>query len=79
MKHHRSPSGKRVDSRWHEGRQNARETAVDIREFSDFDRVRYNLETAGITGQDYDGTYRPSRPITGLLENYIDVRELRNR
>lgn len=79
MKHHRTKSGKSVDSRWHTFRANARRTAVSELEFAPSDRVRYDLDTARITGKEYPETFQFSRPLTVLLNNSVDVRDLRNR
>jgi cysteinyl-tRNA synthetase len=75
----RSESGKKVDQEWHQFRQNAREGAMDIKEFSDSEQLRYNLDTAGITGQDNPRTYTFRRAVDIFGVNGVDVRELRNR
>ncbi len=75
----RSESGKRVDADYHQFRQEARESAFSINEFSDEEINRYNLETARITGRENPRTYTVNRPIDLLGTNGIDLRTLFNR
>jgi hypothetical protein len=75
----RTKSGKRIDSRWHSFREQARRTAVSPEEFAPSDRVHYDLDTAGITGKDNPRTYTHNRPTNLVYTNEIDVRELRDR
>ncbi len=75
----RSESGKRVDAGYHQFRQEARESAFSINEFSDEEINRYNLETARITGRENPRTYTVNRPIDLLGTNGIDLRTLYNR
>lgn len=75
----RDDSGEKVDSRWHKFRASARRTAFDPSAFSDGDRIRYDLDTARITGQDNPRTYYIDRSIDLLGSNGTDVRDLDNR
>jgi len=70
---------KPLDSEWHKFRQEARESAFSINEFSDEEINRYNLETARITGKENPRTYTVNRPIDLLGVNGIDLRTLFNR
>jgi len=59
-------AGKVTDSRWHNFRERARREAFSPEEFSDSDRVRYNLDddarisSANITGQNNPASYNGS-------------------
>jgi len=75
----RSENMKPLDSEWHKFRQEARESAFSINEFSDEEINRYNLETARITGKENPRTYTVNRPIDLLGVNGIDLRTLFNR
>jgi len=82
MQFSRSPDARPVDSDWHRGRQAARETAyngnLDLF-FSDEEQIRYELDTAQITGASNPQTYTVNRPIDLLGTNGLDLRELFNR
>jgi len=62
----RSRCLKPIWSEWHESRQEARETAFSINEFGESEKVKYDLDTAGITGQDNIKSYK-YRPAIDLL------------
>lgn len=79
MQFSRSPSAKRIDSRWHKARIDARHEAFSVNEFSDSEIARYDLDTARITGQDNPRSYTVNRPIDLLGTNGIDLRTLFNR
>jgi len=79
MQFARGETAKPVDSRWHRARINARKTAFSVDEFSDEDVLRYDLDTAGITGEDNPRTYTVNRPIDLLNENGLDLRRFKNR
>jgi len=74
-----SPSGKRIDSEWHTRRHQARTTTINLNQWSDEDIIRWNLDTAGITGRDVKRTYTLKRPYDTLGENGFDVRQLPDR
>ena len=57
MLHSRDNSGRKVDSDWHHFREKARRTSFSKEEFSDIDQERYDLDTAGITGEDNPESY----------------------
>ena len=78
----RSESLKPVWSEWHKNRINARRTAFSIDEFGDIDITKYDLDTAGITGQDNPESYSYDRPLNGengTPDNGTDVRSFNNR
>ena len=79
MQFARSTSGKKVDRRWHKARISARREAFSVEEFSDEEIIRFDLDTAGITGKDNPRTYTVNRPIDLLNENGLDLRRLQNR
>lgn len=58
MMHQRSNGGRGVHAEWHEFRDEARRTAFSAEEFSEIDQERYDLDTAGITGEDNPETYQ---------------------
>ena len=62
----RSEGLKPIWAEWHESRQEARETAFSINEFGETEKVKYDLDTAGITGQDNIDSYK-YRPAIDLL------------
>jgi len=75
----RSEGLKRLDERWHNARIEARRNAFSVEEFSDADRVAYDLDTAQITGKDNPLTYRIDRPVDILDSNGADVRDMEDR
>ncbi|UXF50639.1 hypothetical protein 7908G4C8_33 [Haloquadratum phage sp.] len=74
-----SASAKAVDKEWHKFRQSAREDAFSLGAFSNNDIIRYNLNTAGITGEDNPRTYTFTRQLDVFGRNGIDIRDLRDR
>ncbi len=79
MQFRRSESVKRTDREWHSFRHAARKNAFSVNEFSDEEIVRFDLETARITGRDNPRTYLFNRAIDVFGSNGTDIRELRNR
>jgi|APHM01.1.fsa_nt_gi hypothetical protein len=79
MQFARSETGKKVDRRWHKARISARREAFSIEEFSDEEIIRFDLDTAGITGKDNPRTYTVNRPIDLLDKNGLDLRRMHNR
>lgn len=76
----RSENLKPIDSRWHEFRQNARETAFSIEQFGPIERERYDLDTAEITGAENPRTYTTEDPLeVGTGAEQFDVRDLVDR
>jgi len=75
----RSRGSRAVSTDWHEFRLNARRNAYSKEEFSDEENIRYNLDTARITGRENPDTYTVDRPIDLLGTNGIDLRELRSQ
>jgi hypothetical protein len=78
----RSPGARAVDADWHEQRQRAREQAYsgDLDAFfSNTEIIKYNLETAQITGEDNPRLYIFNRAIDVFGVNGTDVRTLRDR
>lgn len=73
MQHHRDNSGSPVWASWHAGRQDARETAMDVDEFSDGEVEQFDLDTARITGRENPDTYT-TEPYGKGREPY-DIRE----
>lgn len=57
MVQHERGNGKFVWSSWHRRRQEARETAMSEEEFSEQEQNAFDLDTAGITGEDNPETY----------------------
>lgn len=72
----RAESAKPVDADWHEFRQTARKTAFSPDEFSETEKVKYDLDTARITGEENPRTYTVDRPIDNLMDNGTDIRTL---
>ncbi len=70
-----SNDSKKIRKDWHTFRENARQTAFGPEEFAPSDRIEYDLDDAGITGEDNDRTYTYDRPVDILGENGTDVRE----
>ena len=63
---------------WHEKREDARRNAFSVDEFGETDKVKFDLETAGITGEDNPRTYQFDRPLNEERRG-IDVRDFNNR
>lgn len=51
VNHEFGNSGRYVNADWHRFRANARRTAMSPEEFDPIQRERYDLDTAGITGE----------------------------
>jgi hypothetical protein len=69
-------------SEWHENRAEARRNAFSINEFGPIDQTKYDLDTAGITGEDNPRTYTVDRPLNeveGQQNNGTDIRTLDDR
>lgn len=67
---------------WHRKRIEARQTAFSTDEFGDIEITKFDLDTAGITGQDNPRTYMIDRPLSeedGNMNNGFDVRNLKDR
>ncbi|UBF23323.1 hypothetical protein M1M40_gp45 [Halorubrum tailed virus 29] len=82
MQLRRSPGARAVDADWHEQRQRAREQAYsgDLDGFfSDTEIIKYDLETAQITGEDNPRLYIFNRTLDVFGVNGTDVRNLRDR
>jgi hypothetical protein len=82
MQMRRSPGARPLDREWHENRQRARETATNGTLelfFSDTEIIKYELETARITGAENPRVYTFRRAIDIFGVNGTDVRELRDR
>jgi len=70
---------KPVNADWHLFRANARRTANSKEEFAEADQVKYDLDTAQITGEDNPRNFTYDRPVDILNENGTDVRDLEDR
>ena len=81
MQFRRSNDTRAVDADWHLSRQRARESAFNssLSIFSDAEIVKYDLETARITGADNPRTFMWNRALDVFGTNGTDIRELRNR
>ncbi len=75
----RSPGLKKADRRWYENRIRARRTGFNLNDFSDEEIVKYDLETARITGSDNPQNFRLNPDIDILNVRGIDVQDLHNR
>jgi len=74
-----SQSGKHVDAEWHEVRALARLTTNSTDEWSDEDIIRYDLDTARITGKENIQNWLINRDIDNLGQNGTDIRTLDDR
>jgi hypothetical protein len=82
MQFARSPGAKPTQAWWHEGRQDARERAFSgdlTAQFSDTEIIKFDLETAQITGAENPRLWKmmPVYDILGI--SGTDVRPLRDR
>ena len=71
-----------INEEWNEFRVNARRTAFNVDEFGEIEQVKYDLDTAGITGEDNPRSYTVKRPVNsadGNMNNGFDVRALEDR
>jgi len=75
----RGESAKPVWTDWHEFRENARKTAYSEDEFGEVDKVKYDLDTADITGRDNPRTYELHPAIDVLGVSGTDIRTLDDR
>lgn len=81
MQLRRSPSARPIDRDWHRSRQQARERAFssDLEaQFSEEEIVKYELETAQITGASNPQVWMWRRAIDLFGINGTDVRTLRD-
>jgi len=79
MQFARSQSAKHISKDWHTFRINARRTAFNPSEFGEIEQIKYDLDTARITGEDNDRNYTYNRPLSGgdgSPNNGTDVRTL---
>jgi hypothetical protein len=63
-------------------RVNARRTAFNVDEFGETEQVKYDLDSAGITGEVNPRSYTVKRPVNsadGNMNNGFDVRDIVNR
>ena len=82
MQLRRSPGARAIDTQWHRERQRAREQAYsdDLDAFfSNTEIIKYNLDTAQITGEDNPRLYIFNRAIDVFGVNGTDMRTLRDR
>jgi hypothetical protein len=82
MKLARSPESRPIIADWHKSRQAARERAYsgDLEaQFSNTEIIKYDLETAQITGEDNPRLFIFNRAIDVFGVNGTDVRNLRDR
>jgi len=67
---------KAVDSEFHKFREEARRTTYSKDEFSREEIIRYDLDTARITGRENPRSYKQQPTIDLLGEGGTDIREL---
>ncbi|AGM11135.1 hypothetical protein M196_gp43 [Halorubrum tailed virus 4] len=81
MQFRRSPGARPADADWHRGRQRARETAFNssLDLFSETEKVKYELDTARVTGRENPQLYIWNRAIDVFGINGTDVRTLRDQ
>ena len=82
MQFGRSPGARPVDREWHLNRIRAREQAYNgdlTSQFSPEEIVKYELDTARITGEENPRMYLFNRAYDLFGQNGTDIRELRNR
>lgn len=79
--HSAKNNSKVTDPEWHRFRDRARNEAFSPEEFTEAERVRYNLDSddalapAGITGEDTDATYVGDEPPTTDAPVDTDIRD----
>lgn len=66
---------KAVNKEYHKRREEARRNAYSLSEFGEQEIVRFDLDTARITGRENDRTYRKDPAIDLLGERGRDIRE----
>lgn len=79
MKFRRSPGARPIDAEWHRQRERARTDYFTVKQASDTERIKYELDTAQITGESNPRTYLWRRSIDLFGTNGTDVRTLYNR
>lgn len=79
MRFRRDRSGKHTDKEWHRNRHLARHHTFNLDDWSDEEIVRYDLDTADITGRLNPRSYTFDRDIDILKANGTDIRELKDR
>ena len=75
----RKNDGKFLTERYHQFREEARQTANSPEEFAESDRIEFELDDAQITGEDNAKNYRFARAIDLFGSNGTDVRDLEDR
>lgn len=71
-----------VWEKWHRKRAEARRTAFNLNEFGPIEQNKFDLDTAGITGEDNPRSYTVKRPLNGEdgnMNNGTDIRRLDDR
>lgn len=71
-----------INEEWHRQRIRARKTAFNPETFGPIERTKYDLDTAGITGEDNPRSYKVNRPLNGEdgnMNNGTDIRRLDDR
>lgn len=71
----RSGGLKAINKEWHDEREKARRTANTVEEFSPEDIIRYDLDTAGITGRANPHTYKRDVTVDVVGEADTDIRD----
>jgi len=79
MHFRRSQSFKHIDEEWHETRHNARTFTFGLNDWGEEDIVKYDLDTAGITGRLNPRSFTIERPLDHFNANGTDIRELDGR
>jgi hypothetical protein len=79
MHFRRSQSFKHIDEEWHETRNNARHFTFGLSDWGEEDIVKYDLETAGITGRLNARSYKFERPLDHFGSNGINLEDLDDR
>ena len=71
-----SADQKSISGEWHKFREQARRTTYSKDEFSDEEIIRYDLDTARITGRENPRSYKQQPTVDVLGEGGKDIREL---
>lgn len=74
MQHERANGGSPIWRDWHVEREEARRSEMNEAFFGPIETERYDLDTAGITGEDNPETYR-IEPY-GATQESVDYREV---
>lgn len=69
MQHHRANAGSKVWKTWHQGREDARQNAESIDEFSPQEQEKLDLDTADIDGREHPERFE----IDGLGDSLSDI------